>query len=214
MATISDLPEPLNKGFTVWFTGLSGSGKSTLAALLARELAARQIAHELLDGDEVRTHLCRDLGFTRKDRDENVRRLGYVSSLLSRHGIVPIVAAISPFRAARDEARQASVRFLEVHVHCPLETLVRRDPKGLYRLALNGQILHFTGISDPYEAPLHPDIQLRTDCHSKEESLMFLLEKLEELGWLPRRRAHRRQSSVRLGIATAYAVLRKVRGAM
>lgn len=175
----------LLNGFIVWFTGLSGSGKSTLAALLARELALRGIDYELLDGDEARTSLCRDLGFTPEHRNENVRRLSYVANLLCKHGVVTIVAAISPYRQAREEARKSNARFFEVHVDCPLPTLIERDVKGLYRLALEGRIPNFTGISDPYEAPITPELRLRTDHQSKEQCVALILNKLECLAWLP-----------------------------
>ena len=140
--------------------------------------------YELFDGDDMRTNLCRDLGFNREHRDENVRRLSYVANLLCKHGIVSIVAAISPYRQSRDEARKASARFFEIHVECPLDTLIRRDVKGLYRLALEGRLSHFTGITDPYEAPSTPELRLRTDRQSKEQCVTAILEKLERLAWL------------------------------
>jgi adenylyl-sulfate kinase len=138
----------MNSGCTLWFTGLSGSGKSTLSQLLAsrlRELGARV---EVLDGDIIRTQLCRGLGFTREDREENIRRIGFVCELLSRNGVIAIVAAISPYRACRDELRERITNFVEIYMHCPLDVLIQRDVKGLYKKALSGEIAQFTGISD------------------------------------------------------------------
>jgi adenylylsulfate kinase len=171
----------------IWLTGLPCSGKTTLAGLVARELRRSGRAVEVLDGDAIRATLSPDLGFSKEDRDANVRRIAYVSSLLSRNGITTVVAAVSPYRAARDSARAAieaeGAGFVEVHVSCPLEELVRRDVKGLYRRALQGEIAHFTGVSDPYEAPLRPDLTLHTDRESQAESLARVMAKLEELGY-------------------------------
>ena len=150
-------------GFVVWFTGLSGAGKSTLATLLAAELQARGAHVEVLDGDEVRTHLTKGLGFSREDRDTNVRRIGYVARLLARAGAVAITAAISPYRATRDEQRAAAGRFLEVYCRCPIDALAARDPKGLYKKALAGEITGFTGIDDPYEAVSYTHLTLPTN---------------------------------------------------
>lgn len=169
-------------GFVVWFTGLSGAGKSTLASMLSAELHARGVHVEVLDGDEVRAHLTRGLGFSKEDRDTNVRRIGYVARLLSRSGAAVITAAISPYRAVRDEQRAQIGRFVEVHVSCSVSELARRDAKGLYRKALAGEIKGFTGIDDPYEEPLAPEITVRTDREPKEESLARILDELEELG--------------------------------
>jgi adenylyl-sulfate kinase len=177
-------------GCTVWFTGLSGAGKSTLARGLAEQLRRLDLDYELLDGDELRKDLCRDLGFEKSDRDENVRRIGFIARLLNRHRVIAVVAAISPYRHARLEARQNNHRFLEVHVDCRLEILIQRDAKGLYNRAIAGEIPHFSGISDPYEAPLVPDLYLNTENQSPKECLMTLVAKLEELDWLPKR--HRR----------------------
>jgi sulfate adenylyltransferase/3'-phosphoadenosine 5'-phosphosulfate synthase len=172
-------------GFVVWFTGLSGAGKSTLAAMLASELRGRGVHVETLDGDEVRTHLSKGLGFSREDRDTNIRRIGYVAKLLARSGACAITAAISPYRAARDEQRAQNERFVEVHCRCSIPVLAERDPKGLYRKALAGEIKHFTGIDDPYEPPASPEVVVSTDTESKEESLTKILQKLEELGYVP-----------------------------
>ena len=157
------------EGFTLWFTGLSGAGKSTLASELMRRLAGARA--ELLDGDIVRTHLSKGLGFSREDRDTNVRRIGFVAELLSRNGVIAVVAAISPYRSTRDEVKSRIGNFVEVFVECPLDVLTARDPKGLYRRALAGEIPHFTGISDPYEPPLHPDITVRTNLESAESGV-------------------------------------------
>lgn len=159
-----------NRGFTIWFTGLSGAGKTTIARLLEARLQSAGAEVELLDGDEIRTHLSRDLGYTREDRIENVRRIGYVSKALSRHGVIAIVAAISPFRATRAEVRLASGIFVEVYVRCPLEVLIQRDTKGLYRRALDGEVPNFTGISDPYEIPDSPDLTIDSSTESPSDS--------------------------------------------
>ncbi len=167
-------------GFTLWFTGLSGAGKSTLSQAIAEELRARGHRVERLDGDEVRQRLSRGLGFSKADRDENVRRIGFVARLLSRSGAVAIAAAISPYRAVRDEIRREhEAPFVEVFVDCPLDTLVSRDPKGLYARALRGEIANFSGLSDPYEPPVAPDIVVHTDRESVEASRDVILRWLE-----------------------------------
>jgi len=159
------------RGFTLWFTGLSGAGKSTVSALVAEELQKRGHAVERLDGDEIRKRLSRGLGFSKADRDENIRRIGFVAHLLSRNGAVAIAAAISPYREIRDEVRRGhDAPFVEVFVDCPIETLKTRDPKGLYAKALRGELQQFSGISDPYEAPLNPEITLHTDRESANDS--------------------------------------------
>jgi adenylyl-sulfate kinase len=175
---------PGTEGFVVWFTGLPSAGKSTLARLLERELQHRGCRVEVLDGDEVRTRLTRGLGFSREDRDENIRRIAFVARLLARHGVVAITAAISPFRAARQEARREIDRFVEVYVQCGLSTCVERDVKGLYRRALAGDIPNFTGISDPYEEPLDPEITVHTDGETAEDSVARIVAGLEALGHL------------------------------
>lgn len=174
-------------GFVVWFTGMSGAGKSTLAGLLSTELAARGVHVEVLDGDEVRTHLSKGLGFSREDRDTNVRRIGFVAKLLARAGACAITAAISPYRAIRDEQRAQIPRFVEVYCSCAIPSLVARDPKGLYQKALAGEIKSFTGLDDPYEPPERPELVVHTDREPKEESLARILLKLEELGYIPSR---------------------------
>ncbi|MCL4543873.1 MAG: adenylyl-sulfate kinase [Chloroflexi bacterium] len=171
-------------GFTVWLTGLSGAGKSTIASLLVERLNQRNCPVEVLDGDVVRTHLSKGLGFSKEDRDTNIRRIAFVAGLLSHHGVGVVVAAISPYRAVRDEARESIGRFLEVYVDCPLDVLVRRDVKGLYARALRGEISNFTGVTDPYEAPQHPDVVAHTDRETVEESVNKILVTLEERGYL------------------------------
>ena len=166
-------------GFVLWLTGLSGAGKSTVAAKLGPALAERGHRVELLDGDEVRTNLCQGLGFSRADRDTNIARIGYVAGKLARHGVAVLVAAISPYRQARDQVRASVDRFVEVHVAAPLDTCAQRDPKGLYAKALAGQLPHFTGISDPYEPPLRPEITLHTDIESVDDSVHQVLAWLE-----------------------------------
>ncbi len=176
----------MSKGFVVWFTGLSGAGKSTIATALQSELARRGRHSELLDGDDVRTHLSKGLGFSKEDRDTNIRRIGYVARLVARSGGIAIAAAISPYREVRDELRGQIPNFVEVFVRCPLGTLVDRDTKGLYRKAIAGELANFTGVSDPYEEPLHAEATCDTSRESIAESVAKLLDKLERLGYLPR----------------------------
>jgi adenylylsulfate kinase len=171
-----------HRGFTVWLTGLSGSGKSTIAQRLATKLRERGCAIEVLDGDEVRTHLSKGLGFSREDRDTNIARIAFVAALLTRHGVGVITAAISPYARARRQARERIGAFLEVYVRCPIEELSRRDVKGLYAKALRGEIPHFTGISDPYEPPEEPDVVVDTKEETVEESVSAILRALEERG--------------------------------
>jgi adenylyl-sulfate kinase len=172
------------EGFVVWFTGLPSAGKSTLARLLEKELQQRSWPVEVLDGDEVRLRLTRGLGFSKADRDENIRRIAFVARLLARHGVATITAAISPYRAARVEARREIGRFVEVYVKCALDTCVQRDVKGLYRRALAGEITNLTGISDPYEEPLDPEVTVETDRETPEDSVTRILAQLEALGYL------------------------------
>ena len=173
---------PSHKGCTVWFTGLSGAGKSTVSTLLARRLCAAGAKVELLDGDIVRTHLSKGLGYSREDRDENIRRIGFVCELLSRNGVIAIAAAISPYRACRDELRSRIANFIEVYMHCPVDVLVERDVKGLYKKALAGEIPHFTGISDPYEPPVTPEVTVDSSKDSLEDSVASILRVLEARG--------------------------------
>ena len=174
------------KGFTIWFTGLSGSGKTTLSKRLESELRRRGILKiELLDGDVIRTHLSKGLGFSKEDRDANIKRIGFVCKLLSRNGVVAIAAAISPYREIRDVNRKEIGEFVEVYCKCPLEVCIRRDVKGLYRKALAGEIRNYTGVDDPYEEPLKPDVTLETDQETSEQSVIKIIQKLEIMGYLP-----------------------------
>ena len=173
-------------GFVLWFTGLSGAGKSTLSAPVAERLRAAGRKVEVLDGDEVRTHLSKGLGFSKEDRDTNVRRIGYVAEVLARNGVVAITAAISPYREVRDEVRAKVERhgaaFVEIFVDCPVEVLAARDVKGLYKKALAGEVKHFTGVSDPYEAPAHPDVVVRSDREKVADSIDKILGHLAGKG--------------------------------
>jgi adenylyl-sulfate kinase len=196
------------KGFTVWFTGLPSAGKSTLADLLAGELRERGHGVEVLDGDVVRQHLCKGLGFSKEDRDENIRRIGFVCGLLTRHGAAAIAAAISPYRAIRDEVRGSIGDFIEVYVKTSVETCIHRDVKGLYKKALAGEIKNFTGVDDPYEPPLKPELTIETETESPEESVTRILRGLERLGYVepssedsytPEEEARIRERLVRLG---------------
>jgi adenylylsulfate kinase len=175
------------KGFTLWLTGLSGAGKTTIAVDLVTELKSRGVAVEVLDGDEIRTNLSQGLGFSKADRDTNIRRIGYVSRLLARNGVGVLSAAISPYRAIRDEVRkniqEDGTEFIEVFVKCPIEVLVERDVKGLYKKALAGEIKEFTGVSDPYEEPHTPDVTVETDRESVTESVFKIIRELERRGF-------------------------------
>ena len=172
-------------GYVLWFTGLSGAGKSTIAELVVQRLRVAGAPVELLDGDEVRTHLSHGLGFSKEDRDTNVRRIGWVAKLLSRHGVGVVTAAISPYAALRDEIRAATTNFVEVFVDAPLEEVRRRDVKGLYARAERGEIPNFTGVSDPYEPPTSPELHLRTDRESPEESAERVIAYLRDRDLVP-----------------------------
>ncbi len=172
-------------GFTIWFTGLSGSGKSTISSLVANELRRQGLRVEVLDGDVVRTHLSKGLGFSKEDRDTNIRRIGWVCEVLSRNGVTAIGAAISPYREIRDEIRGKIGRFVEVYVECSIDVLAERDVKGLYKQALAGQLKNFTGVSDPYEPPLKPEVVCHTDGReTPQQSADKVLAKLRELGYI------------------------------
>lgn len=184
MTTKTNDPKKTQVGFTLWFTGLSGAGKSTIAHILEKKLKEKGLKAEILDGDIVRTHLSKGLGFTKEDRDANIRRIGYVASLLSRNGVIAITAAISPYREIRDEVREMHENFIEVYAKCPLDVLEKRDVKGLYKKARAGEIPQFTGISDPYEEPQNPEIIVETDKDNPEDSANKILKWLREKGYL------------------------------
>ena len=175
-----------SKGFTLWFTGLSGAGKTTISEIVARELTARGSKLEILDGDVVRENLSKGLGFSKEDRDTNIRRIAFVADLLSRNGVPVITAAISPYRAIRREARELmGDRFIEVYIEASVEVCEARDVKGLYAKARSGEIPEFTGVSDPYEVPENPEISLKTAEEEPEESAARLLTYLEERQLIP-----------------------------
>ncbi len=167
-------------GYVLWFTGLSGAGKSTIAGLVVAQLRKRDAPVELLDGDEVRTHLTHGLGFSKEDRDINVRRIGWVAGLLSRHGVGVVTAAISPYAAVRDEVRAMTTNFVEIYVDAPMEEVRRRDVKGLYARADRGEIPNFTGVSDPYEPPDDPELHLRTDVETPQDSAAKVMAYLQQ----------------------------------
>ncbi|NUP88507.1 MAG: adenylyl-sulfate kinase [Candidatus Sumerlaeia bacterium] len=173
------------KGVTIWFTGLSGAGKSTIAHVLANRFHEAGLRFEILDGDVVRTNLSKGLGFSKEDRDTNIRRIGFVAHLLTRNGVIVICAAISPYRAIRDEVREMIGDFVEVYAAAPLETCEERDVKGLYKKARAGELKEFTGISDPYEEPLHAEVVCHTDKETPQQSAQKILNRLVELGYLP-----------------------------
>jgi adenylyl-sulfate kinase len=176
------------KGFTLWFTGMSGAGKSTLSAPVAEKLRALGHRVELLDGDVVRTNLSKGLGYSKEDRDINIRRIGFVANLLSRNGVIAVTAAISPYRAIREEVRRMITNdgagFVEVFVSCPLEVLAERDVKGLYKKALAGEIKNFTGVDDPYEPPANPEVVVDSSVEKVADSIDKIIARIQELGYL------------------------------
>jgi adenylylsulfate kinase len=175
----------LDRGFTLWFTGLSGAGKTTVAEIVEHELRERIGSVEVLDGDIVRTNLSKGLGFSREDRDTNVLRIGFVANLLTRNGVGVIVSAISPFKEVRDQVRrEIGEGFIEIFVDAPVEVCAERDVKGLYKKAYSGEIPQFTGVSDPYELPVDPEITLKTNEEEPADSARRVIAKLEELGYL------------------------------
>lgn len=180
-------------GFTVWFTGLPCSGKSTLAELVAMDLRRRGRPVEVLDGDEVRTHLSADLGFSKEDRTKHIRRIGWLCKILSRNGVVSVAAFIAPYRAVRELNRREIGRFVEVFVDCPVDVCAQRDIKGMYARALRGEIQNFTGVSDPYEEPLNPEVVVHTDRETPEESATKVLGRIEELGYMSAGMAEREE---------------------
>lgn len=173
-----------SSGSTLWFTGLSGAGKTTVAQGVYRELKQRGCRVDVLDGDEIRTNLCRDLGFNKEDRDENIRRIGFAASLLNRNQVIAIVAAISPYRSVREEVRKLNKNFVEIYVKASLETCEKRDVKGLYAKARAGQIKNFTGIDDPYEPPLYPDVVCYTEHENIQECVCKIIFYLEEMKYI------------------------------
>ena len=174
-----------HRGVTVWFTGLSGAGKTTIRMAVEQLLRNQGCKVEVLDGDIVRQNLTKGLGFSKEDRDENIRRIGFVAHLLTRNGVIVLVSAISPYRNIRDEVRHRIGDFLEVYVNAPLAVCEQRDVKGLYKKARAGEIKQFTGIDDPYEHPLNPDVECRTSEETLEESTAKVLAALQEMGYLP-----------------------------
>lgn len=173
-----------HQGVTVWFTGLSGAGKTTITKAFEEALRASHCKVEILDGDIIRENLTKGLGFSREDRDENIRRIAFVASLLTRNGVIVLVSAISPYRSTRDAARQTIGNFVEVFVNAPLAVCEERDVKGLYKKARSGEIKQFTGISDPYEAPEHPEVECRTDLETLDESVAKVMDYLMAQGYL------------------------------
>ncbi|MFN5515176.1 MAG: adenylyl-sulfate kinase [Cyanobacteriota bacterium] len=172
------------RGVTIWLTGLSGAGKTTITQALEKRLLEKGYGIEVLDGDVVRTNLTKGLGFSKEDRDENIRRIGFVANLLTRHGVIVLVSAISPYREIREEVRGKIGAFVEVFVNAPLSVCEGRDVKGLYQKARSGEIKGFTGIDDPYEPPANPELECRTDLEELEESVDKVWGKLVELGYL------------------------------
>ena len=172
------------RGVTIWFTGLSGAGKTTLAEALTPRLRSSGKKIEILDGDIVRTHLSKGLGFSKEDRDTNILRIAFVAHLLTRNGVTVLVSAISPYRSTRNRAREMIGDFVEVHVAPPLEECIRRDVKGLYKKAIAGEIKEFTGISDPYEEPEAAEVTIDTSKASVDEGVLAIESRLRELGYL------------------------------
>jgi adenylylsulfate kinase len=172
------------RGVAVWFTGFSGAGKSTIAEALTDKLKSYGCQLEVLDGDEVREHLTKDLGFSKEDRDTNIRRIGFVAKLLVRNGVIVLVPVISPYRSIREEMRANIKDFVEVFVNAPLSVCEKRDVKGLYKKVRAGEIKQFTGIDDPYEPPNNPEVECRTDIEELDESVAKIFNKLKELGYI------------------------------
>jgi len=178
------MPSKNHKGFTAWFTGIPCSGKTTIADEVAEVLRRRGYKVERLDGDIVRKNLTSDLGFSKEDRDENIKRVTFVAKLLTRNGVTVLATFVSPYRARREKTRKEIGEFIEIYVRCPVEVCMKRDDKGMYKKALAGEIKNFTGVDDPYEEPTSPDLVLDTDKESVEESVQKVLDKLEEIGYI------------------------------
>jgi adenylylsulfate kinase len=174
-----------HRGVTVWFTGLSGAGKTSISGAVAEILKEKECKLEILDGDIVRENLTKGLGFSKPDRDENIRRIGFVANLLTRNGVIVLVSAISPYREIREEVREKIGDFVEVYVNAPLTVCEDRDVKGLYKRARAGEIKGFTGIDDPYEFPTNPEVECHTDQEDLSESIAKVLKKLADLGYIP-----------------------------
>jgi adenylylsulfate kinase len=174
----------MQRGVTVWLTGLSGAGKTTISRVVEQELQTQGYKVEVLDGDIVRQYLTKGLGFSKEDRDENIRRISFVAHLLTKNDVIVLVSVISPYRDLREEVRQYIGDFIEVFVSAPLNVCEQRDVKGLYKKVRSGEIKHFTGIHDPYEIPLHPDVECKTDVEEIDESAIKVLKKMEELGYI------------------------------
>lgn len=173
-----------DNGVTLWFTGLPCSGKSTVADVVAKELRKMGLKAERLDGDIIRKHLWKELGFSKEDRDENIRRAAFLAKLLTKNGIAVLTSFISPYRELRDYARREIGDFVEIYVKCPVEVCIQRDTRGMYQKALAGEIPNFTGVSDPYEEPLNPEVLIESDKESLEESVTKVITKIKELGYL------------------------------
>jgi adenylyl-sulfate kinase len=188
-------------GATIWFTGLPSSGKSTIARVVFQRLIDRGLAVELLDGAEVRESLSRGLSFSKEDREEHIRRIGYVAKLLSRNGVIAICAAVSPYRATRDEVRRNTKRFVEVYVECPVEVAEQRDTDGWYARARRGEVEEFTGVNAPYEPPLSPEVHVRSDLETVDEAATKVIVRLEELDLVPRFDEARAQDEIRRRLA-------------
>jgi adenylylsulfate kinase len=179
-----------SKAFTLWFTGLPCAGKTTLARLVAEELERRGVEIEVLDGDDLRSNICKGLGFSKDDRAENIRRAGYLCRLLNKHRVCAIAALISPYRSVRDEVRASLGEFIEVYVKASLNTCMARDVKGLYRKAIAGEVRNFTGVDDPYEPPSAPELLIDTDCEESAAAGARIVRKLESMELIPKREVH------------------------
>jgi adenylylsulfate kinase len=175
-----------HQGFTIWFTGLPCCGKTTIADQVALVLKNKKYTVEQLDGDVIRQDVTRDLGFSKKDREENIKRVTSIAKTLTQNNVIVLASFVSPYRTQRRNARKEIQKFIEVYVRCPVEICIQRDVKGMYQKALEGKIVHFTGVDDPYEEPEHPELILDTDKESVEESVKKVLQKIEELGYLTR----------------------------
>lgn len=173
------------RGFTLWFTGLPCSGKTTISEIVGKELRDRDLNVEMLDGDELRRNLSKDLGFSKEDRETHIKRVGFIAKLLSRNDVATLAAFVSPYRAVRKYLRIEIGNFIEVYVKCPVEVCIKRDVKGMYKKAIAGEIKNFTGISDPYEEPLEPEIIVETDKEMPIESAQKVIQRLESMEYIP-----------------------------